>query len=122
MGLLLPKTYVARQIMSDRMRRQQKAREVARFVTMTIQQVYPEHLFTVEVNPDDGTVLIDHPLLSHSKARYVLHFSKRDDLAKAAVKMAGEILERANVRRGELQFYEEYDVAEPLAKTQFKAR
>ena len=123
MGLLLPRTYVARQIMSDRMKRQQRANEVARFVTMTIQQAYPEHLFTVEVNPDDGTVLIDHPSLRYAKARYVLHFAKRDDLGKAAVKMAGEILERINVRRGELKYFEEYDgTADDLAKTQFKAR
>jgi hypothetical protein len=123
MGLYLPSTFVSRAQFADEMRRRQRAKEVERFITMTIQKEYPEHLFTVQVSPEDGTVLIDHPLLRHSKARYVLHFAKRDDLGKAAVKMAGEILERANVKRGELKFYEEYDGrADELAKTQFSAR
>lgn len=122
MGLLLPKTYVARQIMSDRMVRQQRAREIERRTSMAIQEAYPEHLFTIEVSPDDGSIFIDHPALKHAKARYFLPFAKWDH-GKGAVKMAGEILERMNVRRGELYNYEEYDgEADRLAKTQFKAR
>lgn len=122
MGLLLPRTYVARQIMSDRMLRQQRAREIERRTSNAIQAAYPEHLFTVEVNPDDGSIFIDHPALKHAKARYFLPFSKWDH-GKGAVRLAGEILERMNVRRGELKNYEEYDgQADVLARTQFKAR
>lgn len=122
MGLLLPRTYVARQIMSDRMVRQQRAREIERRTSKAIQEAYPEHLFTVEVSPDDGSILIDHPALKYAKARYFLPFSKWDH-GNGAVKLAGEILERINVKRGELFHFEEYDgEADRLARTQFKAR
>lgn len=121
MGLLLPKTFVARQQFEARRKRQQLAHEIKRRTTNLIQETYPEHLFTVEVDPDNGNILIDHPLLKHAGARYFLPFDKWDH-GRGAVKMAGEILERANVRRGELKFFEEYDEAESLAKTQFQAR
>lgn len=122
MGLLLPRSFVARKAFEDRARRQQRAREVERITSKAIQAAYPEHLFTVEVNPDDGSIMIDHPLLQHSKARYFLPFARWDH-GKGAVRLAGEILERVNVRRGELLYFDEYDgEAAALSRTQFSAR
>lgn len=121
MGLILPRSFVTRQERADERRRREIAKELAQRLTLAIQAVYPEHLFTVQVDTDNGNIFIDHPLLSHAKARYfVPHFSPEPE--KAAVKLAGEILERVNVRRGELKNYEQYDEAEPLARTQFNSR
>lgn len=122
MGFLVPRSFVARQQWSEQVRRRKIAHELERRITAAIQRVYPEHLFTVKVSPDDGNIFIDHPLLRYAKARYfVPHFV--DDPEARAVKLCGEILERANVKRGELKYFEDYDgTADDLAKTQFKAR
>ena len=121
MGLLLPRSFVARQQWSDQARRRQIAHQLKRRLTDAIQNVYPEHLFTVTVDPENGNILLDHPLLKHSKARYFVPHNA-DDPEASVVRLCGEILERANVRRGELFFYEQYDEADALARTQFKAR
>lgn len=121
MSLLLPKSYVHRNIMVRENRAKAAAQVMKRRITALIQKHYPEHLFTVEVNPDNGNILLDHPLLIHAKARYFCRFADFND-GRGVLKLCGEILERVNVRRGELKHFEDYDVAEPLAKTQFSAR
>lgn len=123
MGLLLPKTYVARQITGALMERKRRAKELKKTVTDLIQKHYPEHLFHIEVDEETGSIFIDHMLLSHAKARYFCKYADYERSAgQAVVKLAGEVLERVNIRRGELLYYEEYDVAAPLAKTQFGSR
>jgi len=121
MGLFLPRTYVARQQMAAVAKRKQRAAELKRHATAVIQAAYPEHLFHLEVDENYGHVIIDHPLLAHSKARYFCRWSDYDE-GRGVVKLAGEILERVNIRRGELKNYEQYDEAAGLAKTQFNAR
>ena len=121
MGLLLPKSFVHRNVMVRENRAKALAHEIKRRTTALIQQHYPEHLFTVEVDPDNGNILLDHPLLIHAKARYFCAFKDFND-GRGVLKLCGEILERVNVRRGELKHFEDYDVAEPMAKTQFTAR
>lgn len=121
MGLYLPKSYVHRNV---RVREQQAnafAKEMERRVTALIQQHYPEHLFTVEVDPKTGNILLDHPLLIHAKARYFCAFKDFND-GRGVLRLCGEILERVNVRRGELLWFEQYDDAADLAKTQFNTR
>ena len=121
MGLFLPRSYVARQQMAAITKRKQRAAELKRHATAVIQAAYPEHLFHLEVNEDFGHIIIDHPLLAHSKARYFCRFDDYDQ-GRGVVKLAGEVLERVNIRRGELKYFEEYDEVEALAKTQFQTR
>lgn len=123
MGLLLPGNFVRRQREADAQRRKRAAAGLKRHATMAIQAAFPEHLFTVEVEPENGHILIDHMLLATAKARYFCRYSDYDD-GKGAVKLAGEILERVGIKRGELKHYEEYDTDKVLeaTKTQFNAR
>lgn len=123
-GLLLPKSFVSRTIFSAVMERKRRAKELKRKATDLIQAAYPEHLFHLEVNEETGDILIDHPLLAHAKGRYFCSYATYEQSGgQAVVKLAGEVLERANVRRGELMFFEEYDgEADRLARTQFSAR
>jgi ABC-type phosphate transport system auxiliary subunit len=90
--------------------------------TAKIQEHFPEHLFTVEVD-EHGNLIIDHLLLADSKARYFCRYADYQD-GKGVVKLAGEILERVNMHRSELKYYEDYDDTrvQALAKTQFKAK
>lgn len=120
MSLYLPKTFAHRQLLSDKAKLEQAKAGLKRHATAEIQKHFPEHLFTVEVDMH-GNILIDHLLLRHSKARYFLPYDKYDH-GKGAVKLAGEILERVEIKRGELLHYEEYDVADRAAQTQFNAR
>lgn len=119
MGLILPPKYAA---MQREAMKQQVAREISKRISADIQRHYPEHLFKVTCDPKDGNIYIDHPLLAHSKSRYFIK-AGTDDPDKLAVKFAGEVLERANVVRGELRYFDQYDgEAERLSKTQFNAR
>jgi radical SAM superfamily enzyme YgiQ (UPF0313 family) len=123
-GLLLPQTFVSRVITDALTKRKRKARELKKTVEDLIQKHYPEHLFAVEVMEETGSILIDHLLLAHAGARYFCRFEDYERSGgQAVVKLAGEILERVNIKRGELKHYEEYDgAADELAKTQFSAR
>ena len=120
MGLILPPSFVARQRESDKARKDRARAGLKKHATMAIQAVYPEHLFTCEVD-EHGNIFVDHLLLTESKARYFCRYDDYQD-GKGVVKLAGELLERVSIKRGELKHYEEYDVAAPLAATQFKAK
>lgn len=123
-NLLLPKTFVQRQIWAGLIERQRNARDLKKTVSNLIQKHYPEHLFQVEVEEETGSIFIDHPLLAHSVARYFCRYNDyvQSD-GKIIVKLCGEMLERVGVARGELKYFEDYEgrTAE-LAKTQFKAK
>lgn len=121
--LILPPRLAQKRREADQQKRLRAARALKRHATNAIQAAFPEHLFTVEVDPQFGHILIDHLLLAHSKARYFLKYEDYQD-GKGAVRLAGEILERVGIRRGELKHYEEYDVSSVVAatQTQFNAR
>jgi hypothetical protein len=119
MGLFLPRSFVARHAWAAEQRKQQRRGELKRHATQAIQQAYKEHLFTIDVD-EHFNVVIDHPLLRHAKARYFIPGAIYNE--GTLLRMCGEILERANVKRGELKYFEQYDDADGLAQTQFSSR
>lgn len=123
-GLFLPRSHVSRVIISEHQRRKRLAKAFAHRCTMELQKHYPEHLFVCEVDYTDGTIFIDHPLLKASGARYICHYADYERTqGKELVRLAGECLERVNLPRGELKYFEDYEGRpEELARTQFRAK
>jgi hypothetical protein len=122
-GLFLPQAFVAAQRAKLAEKRRTAAWGLKKHATQKIQEAFPEHLFTVEVIPESGSLLIDHPLLKDAGVRYFCRYEDYQD-GKGVVRLAGEILERVNMHRSELRYYEDYDDprVQTLAQTQFKAR
>lgn len=124
-GLFLPEAFLAKQRVMKKRLMQTAAWGLKKRITQMIQTEYPEHLFTVEVQPDTGNIIIDHPVLAKAGARYFCRYNDFDkSQGKAVLKLCGEILERVNMPRSELKYYEDYDDTRvvSLSKTQFKAR
>lgn len=82
---------------------------------------YPNHLFMVEFMTHEQSFRIDHALMAGSGACMYVHPGE-DDLAKAIVRVAGEILERVGIKRGKLESYDVYDEASGKAKDAFACR
>lgn len=127
-GLHLPGSYVRRRRFEislherrERLRKLRAAKGLEKHARMKLQEAYPEHLFTVEVDPDHGYIFLDHVLLRHAKARYFLPYDKYED-GKGIVRLGGELLERVNLVRGELRYFQDYRAADTLARTQFHKR
>lgn len=122
-GLFLPQALVAARKAQQEKLRKTAAYNLKRDATAKIQEAFPEHLFTVEVIPETGCILIDHPLLKASGSRWFVNY-KDYDHGKGVVRAAGEILERVNMPRSELKYYEDYDDVRVVeaSETQFKAR
>ena len=112
-------------ILPPRLQRERALRlqreQIGKHTEHLLQQHYPEHLFTVEVPANAGGMFIDHPLMSKAKGRMFLKFDDYNH-GKGAVRVAGEILERVGLKRGELEAYEEYDQVDDLAQTAFATR
>lgn len=125
-SLFLPESYVAKVNWEKEKRkrlRYRAAENLRKHATQKIQEAYPEHLFFVEVIPDTGDLFVDHLLLSKAGARYFCKFKDYQD-GKGVVRLAGEILERVNMHRSELKYYEDYSDprVEALAETEFRAK
>lgn len=71
---------------------------------------YPGHPFTFEVDLFNQCTYIDHPMIPDGR-RLIVHMHDEDVDGKIFMRMAGEILERINVRRGPLESYHEYEDA-----------
>lgn len=112
-GLILPAH------MQEHRRKQQVARQIASRIASEVAKVYPGHMFQFEVQPDQGTVFIDHHLLSSNKVRYVVHTA--DGIGKV-LQYCGEILERLNLPRQGLVHFDQYDEVEANAKEAFASR
>jgi hypothetical protein len=82
---------------------------------------YPHHLFTVTFQLHDHSFRIDHALMASSKACMYVHPGE-DDLGKALVRVAGEVLERVGIKRGAIEDYAVYDAAAGKAKEAFACR
>lgn len=122
-GLFLPQAVAAARKAQQEKLRRTAAWGLKKDATAKIQAAFPEHLFTVEVIPETGCIFIDHPLLKASGSRWFVDY-KDYDHGKGVVRAAGEILERVNMPRSELKYYEDYDDVRVVAaaETQFKAR
>lgn len=124
-GLFLPQAFMEAQKVKQERLRKTATYNLKRFCTDLIQQHYPEHLFTVEIEPVHGNIIIDHPLLANAEARYFCRYSDFEQTnGRAVVKLAGEILERVNMPRSELKYYEDYDDVRVVeaSKTAFNSR
>jgi hypothetical protein len=124
-GLFLPEAFLAKQRMLKKRMMRTAAYGLKKHITRMIQQAYPEHLFTVEVQPETGHIIIDHPLLAKAEARYFCRYNDfEQSQGKAVIKLCGEILERANMPRSELKYYEDYDDVRVVdaTKTQFNQK
>lgn len=122
MGLLIPGRIARRMAESDKSKKSRAKAGLKKHATAAIQAAFPEHLFIVEVD-DHGNIFIDHLLLAASKTRMFCKYTDYHD-GRGAVLLAGEVLERCGIRRGELKHYEEYDVSSVVkaTETQFNAR
>ena len=82
---------------------------------------YPNHLFMVEFSISDQSFRLDHMLMAESKACMYVHPGE-DDMGKALIRVAGEMLERSNLPRKALEDYQQYDDAKATAKDAFACR
>lgn len=116
MSLILPRRFAdeQRKIAALKAHMEAWARDV-------IWKAYPNHLFTVEFNVSDQSWRIDHMLMSESKATMFIPPTV-DNIEKELIRLAGEILERADIPRRQLESYRQYDEARPIAKEAFKCR
>ena len=74
---------------------------LAKRIVHVLNTHYPEHLWMVHVNSEGGVVIIKNYRISFSYGM-VLHIKNvyMDPSLKRVVSMAGELLERANMKRG----------------------
>ena len=86
-----------------------------------LQQAYPRHAFKTYFDPADQSYRIEHMLMGTSQACMYVHPGE-PDVAKALVRVAGEILERVNLPRKGLEDWQQYKDAEGAAKEAFECR
>lgn len=82
---------------------------------------YPGHLFSVEFNLFDRSYQINHPLMADNKASMFIP-GTCENVEAELKRLAGEVLERANLPRKALESYQQYDDAKATAKEAFKCR
>ncbi|KQZ49719.1 hypothetical protein ASD54_12330 [Rhizobium sp. Root149] len=82
---------------------------------------YPGHLFSVEFSLFDRSYQINHPLMASNKASMFIP-GTCDNVEAELKRLAGEVLERANLPRKALESYQQYDDAQATAKEAFKCR
>jgi len=75
---------------------------LAKRIADTLQKHYPNHLWAVHVNEEQGYILIKNFAISTRWGMLIKLKTIYDDPSlKSVVRYAGEFLERANMKRGE---------------------
>lgn len=113
-------------IAQDRTRRLLEAKDrMETWACNVIRKHYPGHMFTVTFNLHDQSFRIDHSLMG--KACMYIHpkdIHQTGSAERAVINAAGEVLERAGIKRGRLEDWEEVEEARnsKTVKEAFKCR
>jgi len=111
-GLILP-AHIAKE--------RELKKHIEQWARNVLWKAYPSHLFMVEFNTDQKWIRVDHSLMAENQACMFIHPGE-PDMEKALIRVAGEMLERANLPRKALEDYQQYEDAKATAKEAFACR